>query len=576
MSGGAGITERQPRVRAWRAEIAAARKTCALFRTGKTSLDDLARVAPLLIDSAYSSHCEPILDGLADSDFDERPRLAMAKGRLCFLRGDSIGATALVSRALSRAAGDPPLLARAVWELGCLALRDDNVSTAEVTLQLGRGTLGAAAERTPDLLHLEALMAERRFDRGSAIQKYREAIAAANEALTLLTRVIALRNLAGALAHDRPRDASALCALALALIDGDLLDERSRPAIENVLAYTLLAGGLIENGRLRAEAAGAEARRQGHGLIEAYALFNQAIALELSGRLPDAEARLTEGLELSTDGGFSDIARWIKLRLAWLHLKAGNPVALEENIERSFADGDGDAYAASVSTYRAIVAYRTNDAPHAIEALEPLVDHYTALSDWATTFALLLWLACAHTKAGDRGTAIAAVEAALRIGQTHGLRLSPSWWSDDLVAIARELALPQDFAYTETLVGETGSIHEAIATRVTVSGDGDILIDGTKLAEDQWRTGRSGQWMLRRLFQCLAAAHPIGIHRDEIADLLWPASDGDRARQNLFAALNDLRRLLHAVPGLSIATEDGRYRLIAPATVHFDRAPRSD
>ena len=41
--------------------------------------------------------------------------------------------------------------------------------------------------------------------------------------------------------------------------------------------------------------------------------------------------------------------------------------------------------------------------------------------------------------------------------------------------------------------------------------------------------------------------------------MLWPESDGDRARQNLFAALNDLRRLVDAVPGLAIATEDGRY-----------------
>lgn len=78
---------------------------------------------------------------------------------------------------------------------------------------------------------------------------------------------------------------------------------------------------------------------------------------------------------------------------------------------------------------------------------------------------------------------------------------------------------------------------------------------------------------VRRLFQLLAAAHPVGVHRDELADLLWPASDG--ARQNLFAALNDLRRLLEAVPGLSIETDEGRYRLAAPPTVLFERAMRS-
>ncbi len=388
--------------------------------------------------------------------------------------------------------------------------------------------------------------------------------------------MIALRNLAGTLAHDSPKDASALCALGLALIDGDLLDERSRPAVENVLAYTLLTGGLVEDGRLRAEAAASDARRLGHSLIECYALFNQAIALELSGRLPEAEGILNDGLRLATDRGLSDIARWINLRLAWLTLKASAPVFGVGRIERSFAAVADDAYAASIATYTAIVSYRFSDAPRAIEELQPLVDHYTALSDWSTTFALLLWLACAHEKSGERKTATAAVEAALRIGQTHGLRMSPNWWSDDLVRIAKELAPPQDAPYAGTLLTETGSVGEAVAMRVTISGDGNILVDGKPLPEERWRTGRTGKGMLRRLFQSLAAAHPVGVQRDELADLLWPESDGDRARQNLYAALNDLRRLLQAVPGLSIATDDGRYRLTAPATVLFERVTRSD
>jgi hypothetical protein len=246
------------------------------------------------------------------------------------------------------------------------------------------------------------------------------------------------------------------------------------------------------------------------------------------------------------------------------------------DVERSFPDLAVDSYAASLDTYRAIVAHRSGEAARTIGKLQPLVDHYTALSDWSTSFALLLWLACAHEGAGDKHIASAAVEAALRIAQAHGLRLSPNWWSDDLVRIAKDLALPQDVAYTEALVGETGSIGQGIATRVTVSGNGNILIDGTELAEDHWRTGRSGKRVLRRLFQCLAVAHPVGIHRDELTDLLWPASDGDRARQNLFAALNDLRRILQLVPGISIATDNGRYRLTAPAAVVFERVLPSD
>jgi hypothetical protein len=139
----------------------------------------LSLIAPIFI------ACVPH-SGRLGADFDEHPRLAMAKGRLCFLRGDPAGASVFVSKALTRATGDTPLLARAVWELGCLALSANNVSTAEVTLQLGLGALGDAAAHSPDLLHLEALLAEGRSERGLAIQKYREAIAEANQALTLL------------------------------------------------------------------------------------------------------------------------------------------------------------------------------------------------------------------------------------------------------------------------------------------------------------------------------------------------------------------------------------------------------
>lgn len=564
------------RVRAWRAEVSAARSTCSRFDADSASLDDLAAVAPTLIDSVYSRDCERILDSLAEADFDERPRLAMAKGRLCFLRGDQAGASTFVSKALGAARADTPLLARAIWELGCIALGDNNMSTAEVTLQLGVGMLGDVAARAPDLLHLEALLAERRFDRELAIRKYREAIALADEGLTSLTRVIALRNLAGALAQDDPRDASGLCALGLVLIDGDLLDERSRPAVENALAYTLLADGRVEEGRRRAEAAASDARRLGHWLVECYGLFNYAIALELSGQLGEAQAILNNALRLSTENRFSDLARWIRLRLAWLTLKADGSIPAIGELEPGLADAAGDEFSASVSTFAAIVAYRSGDAPHAIQELQPLVHRYLALSDWSTTFALLLWLACAHESVGERKAARAAVEAALRTGRTHDLRMSPNWWSDDVVRIAKKLAPAQDAAYAETLSAESGSVGQAVAMRVTVSVDGNVLIDGTPLPDECWRTGRTGRWVLRRLFKSLAAAYPVGVRRDELADLLWPESDGDRARQNLYAALNDLRRLVGSVPGLSIATDKGRYRLSAPSHVLFERTTRSD
>jgi tetratricopeptide (TPR) repeat protein len=565
-------TARSRRARAWRDEVAAARAVCTDFVDGAADLEGLARIAPTLIDSVYSQECERVLVSVPDSGFDRFPRLALAMGRVCFWRGDRTEALAFLSRALSGAAGDRALLARATWELGCLALDDRSPSTAEVTLGLAIGALGRAAEHTPDVLHLEALLAEQHQDRALAIRKYREAIASANDALTLLTRTAALRNLAGTLAHDNPADAASLCALALALIDGDLLDERSRPSVENVLAYTLLAAAKLEDAKRRADAAVSDARRLGHSTVECHALFNQSIALELVGRPTDAKSLLSEALDVARDHGLTAMNGWIRLRLLWLDLKAGSPMASEDEIEESLAEIVGEAYSPSVQTFEAINAYRSGDPIRTIEILQPLVTRYTALSDWSTSLALLLWLACAHRKAGEEAHAAAAVEAALRIGRSHELRVSPNWWSDDLVRVARDLAGPRDAAYAKTLIAETGSVNDRIATRVSVSRDGKIFVDDKELPEEQWRTGRTGKGKLRRLFQCLVAAHPVGIEREELADMLWPESDGDRARQNLFAALNDLRRLIRAVPGLSIATEDGRYRLSAPAAVLFERA----
>jgi hypothetical protein len=281
----------QSGARAWRAEVAAARETCQRFSSGKCSLDDLARLAPVLIDSSYSGELDFVLGALSSSDIKAHARLTFAKGRHDLLRGDHRSASALFTHALSDAGPDAALVARATWELGCLALREDHVSAAEIILRLGLGLM-ASAGASADILHLEALIAERRSQRAVALDRYRDAIGTAAGALTLLTRVIALRNLASAIAHDSPDEASALCGLGLALIDGDDLDSRARPAVENVLAYSLLCSGRAEDALARADSARMNARAIGHGLIECYASFNRCIALELLGRVRRAEQEL--------------------------------------------------------------------------------------------------------------------------------------------------------------------------------------------------------------------------------------------------------------------------------------------
>ena len=67
--------------------------------------------------------------------------------------------------------------------------------------------------------------------------------------------------------------------------------------------------------------------------------------------------------------------------------------------------------------------------------------------------------------------------------------------------------------------------------------------------------------MLRRLFARLVAAHPHAVSRDELADELWPESEGDKAVRNLYAATKDLRRVLASARGVRLVARGGTYRL---------------
>lgn len=68
--------------------------------------------------------------------------------------------------------------------------------------------------------------------------------------------------------------------------------------------------------------------------------------------------------------------------------------------------------------------------------------------------------------------------------------------------------------------------------------------------------------LLRRYLAALISASGHGSTRDELCDLLWPESDGDRATRTFYAATNDIRRLLAAVPGIRLSLRDRRYRLV--------------
>jgi DNA-binding SARP family transcriptional activator len=73
--------------------------------------------------------------------------------------------------------------------------------------------------------------------------------------------------------------------------------------------------------------------------------------------------------------------------------------------------------------------------------------------------------------------------------------------------------------------------------------------------------------VLRRYFRALLSAHPAALARDELADLLWPESEGDKAVRNLYDATKDLRRVLASIPGVQLRVSDQTYGLALTGNV---------
>jgi len=159
------------------------------------------------------------------------------------------------------------------------------------------------------------------------------------------------------------------------------------------------------------------------------------------------------------------------------------------------------------------------------------------------------------------------VSAACAIGLRRGYVLSPNWWAPETVAAASRLAAREHLEYAAGLHRPPDAPARASDTRVRIDRDATVTIGTEVLAPERWRVGRSGSGVLRRLFGALMAAHPAGLHRDELADLLWPESEGDKAVRNLYAATDDLRRLLAEVPGVRLMSNEQRYVLVLSENV---------
>ena len=537
----------------WPAQLARDLRA-ARARRGTTRTQALARLADTAHSDVIARDVEKIV---ADASLVD-PWLAYAAARRLLARDAQAPALELLSRAqaLLGPRDDRALIARIAFTVGGLQITASEPAAAAVTLAWAEGLVGKRGEGAPDLAHLRALIAEQQGDRARALAEYRTALKRRSHALTPLSAVLAMRNLGAALVQGDPLEARSLYSLALAQLQAHELDPAIRPALANALAYSLICLGDLAAARESLGRAERDAVAQRRTRIVLYTRFNRAILDELEGHASTASTELSSLGRQAQDAGLEDIATWARLRRAWLDLRRGETAGIPATLVRA----RGAAYADAVHAVRAILAFRRSRDTEARRSFSEAARRFGARGDYLGQFAMLLWLALAEERAGRTAAARRHAAAACAIGSERGFVLSPNWWAPDIVDAAGRLTTRGDLEYAAGLHRPPDATICTRSSPVTIFSDA-ICVDGVALPTERWRVGRSGSGVLRRLFSALVAAHPGGLQRDALADLLWPESDGDKAVRNLYAATDDLRRLLAELPGVRLASEEGHYHL---------------
>jgi hypothetical protein len=349
--------------------------------------------------------------------------------------------------------------------------------------------------------------------------------------------------------------------LALATLDAEQLHPQIRPSVRNVMGYALTCLGKLDLAREALEGAREDARELRQGRIQLYAAFNLAIVDELQARSDDAEAILEDVSDRARDAGLSALDRWAVVRRAWLRTREGDIAAAHRLITDRFAAHVPAAYADALRMLQAVEDVRAQNYGRARSALLELIRTYGEKDDELDRFVALLWLATLYRSGGRDALARRSCNEACALGKSHGFRVATNFWDAELATTARACADAEYADFVAGLIGTDAPARPRPRPTVVITSDGTIEIDGAPLADEAWRQGRTGRRQLRRLFDTLRAAYPSAIERGQLADLLWPDSDGDRSIANLYAAMNDLRHVLSAVPGVMLGLRDGAYAL---------------
>jgi len=149
----------------------------------------------------------------------------------------------------------------------------------------------------------------------------------------------------------------------------------------------------------------------------------------------------------------------------------------------------------------------------------------------------------------NRSAGLAALRRAMRIGRERDFVNFPGWRSKIMARLCQHaLQAGIEVEYVRGLIRKRGLIPDITSpvadnwpwpVKINTLGGFSLWLDG-KLYET---AGKAQQKPLELLKVLIATENRSLIH-DQVADILWPDTEGDKARHALFTTLHRLRKLL--------------------------------
>lgn len=252
------------------------------------------------------------------------------------------------------------------------------------------------------------------------------------------------------------------------------------------------------------------------------------------------------------------------------HYLAGWEAMLSDNLPLAIEHADsawtlameaGTPFPATMALMeRAQVLGELDRIGEAEEALEQALAYARSIDSTIMEYVCLLSVAHFALRRGQTGHGTAALSKALGLGRLHGYE-NALWWSAkgmaDLCVIALRAGIEPD--YVQRLVQRRNLLPSRPPLeiknwpwpiRITALGPLTIYCHGEPL-----RFSGKSQRKPLELLKALIALGGQGVSREQLADALWPDTEGDAAITSLNTTLHRLRKLLSDDAAITLTGE---------------------